>query len=459
MIPGLIIAAPSSGGGKTTLTLGLLRALRRQGLGPVSGKVGPDYIDPAFHATASGAPCLNLDTWAMPADRIGALVRRQATRGRLLVVEGVMGLFDGAPATGVAGDGSTASLAAMTGLPVVLVVDASGQAASAAAVVRGFATHRPEVSVAAVVFTKVGPGRHADILRQAMAESLPHVPVLGCLPRLPGLGLPSRHLGLVQALEHPDLEAFLETAADAVEEHLDLAGLTALACPPRAGPHEAAAAAGGVFRPLGQRIAVARDAAFAFAYPALLEDWRSAGAEILLFSPLADEAPDAAADAVYLPGGYPELHAGRLAAARLFLDGLRAAAEDRGAVVFGECGGYMTLGEVLTDAAGTAHAMAGLLPLATSFARRRLHLGYRTATLCDDSPLGRKGVSFRGHEFHYAVVETEDCSRADPLFETFDALRSLVFSQGLRRGSVMGSFIHLICPESRPVPAADVAGS
>lgn len=444
MIPGLLIAAPSSGGGKTTLTLGLLRALARRGAAPVSGKVGPDYIDPAFHAAASGAPCLNLDTWAMAPERIAALLGRQAARGRLLVVEGVMGLFDGAPCEGVGGDGSTASLAALTGLPVVLVVDASGQAASAAAVVRGFATHRPDVSVAAVVFTKVGPGRHADILRKAMADSLPHIPVLGCLPRLKDLGLPSRHLGLVQALEHPDLRAFLDTAADAVEAHLDLDALTALARPPRLDPVEdGPTAPGAVMPPLGARIAVARDAAFAFAYPALMDDWMARGVTVVPFSPLADEAPDSMTDAVYLPGGYPELHAGRLAANTRFLEGLRKAAA-RGATVFGECGGYMVLGETLTDATGTAHRMAGLLPLATSFAARKLHLGYRIAAARADGPLGPGGTVFRGHEFHYATVLAEDTHHADALFETRDATGSFDGSCGLRRGGIMGSFIHLI---------------
>lgn len=443
-LPGLIVAAPSSGGGKTTVTLGLLRALARAGARPVSAKVGPDYIDPAFHAAASGAPCFNLDTWAMSPARIGTLLERQGTRGRLLVVEGVMGLFDGAPADGVCGDGSTASLAARTGLPVVLVVDASGQAASAAAVVRGFATHRPEVRVAAVIFTKVGAGRHADILRRAMAEALPEIPVLGCLPRLSTLGLPSRHLGLVQALEHPELTSFLDAAADAVAEHLDLEALTALARPARP---LAASAAGAAVPPLGQRIAVARDAAFAFAYPAVLEDWRAAGAEVLAFSPLADEAPDAAADAVYLPGGYPELHAGRLAAAETFLTGLRARAA-AGAAVLGECGGYMTLGEGLVDADGTRHAMAGLLPLETSFAARRLHLGYRLATLCATGPLGPAGARYRGHEFHYATILSEDTARAERLFETHAAAGPLNTQSGLRREGVMGSFIHLIAVET-----------
>lgn len=288
-----------------------------------------------------------------------------------------------------------------------------------------------------------------------MTESLPHIPVLGCLPRLKALGLPSRHLGLVQALEHPDLQNFLDTAADAVKAHLDIDALCALARPPRLaaaendndGDHVRSAAHHSVMPPLGARIAVARDAAFAFAYPALLDDWVARGVMVLPFSPLADEAPDSMADAVYLPGGYPELHAGRLASNTRFLNGLRKAG-GRGATVFGECGGYMVLGDTLTDAAGTHHRMAGLLPLRTSFATRGLHLGYRVATLEADGPLGQRGRSFRGHEFHYATVMAEDSTGADPLFTTRDAMGALRGSRGLRRGGIMGSFIHLIGAET-----------
>ncbi len=433
MAPGLIVAAPASGSGKTTVTLGLLRYFRNAGTRVASFKVGPDYIDPAFHRAASGRPCYNLDAWAMRPATLEALIGAVAASGEMVIGEGVMGLFDGAPD----GSGSTADVAALTGWPVVLVVDVSAQAASAAAVVRGFASHRADVSVAGVVFNRVGGPGHEATLRRASADL--DAAVLGCLPRLPDLVLPERHLGLVQAGEHADLDAFLDAAAEAMGRHLDTGALAALARPPKAGQADVEAAS--PLPPIGQRIAVARDQAFAFVYESVLEGWRGEGAELVTFSPLADEGPDPAADAVYLPGGYPELHAGRLAASTGFLGDLRRAAA-RGATVFGECGGYMVLGRGLVDAAGARHAMAGLLPLETSFASRRLHLGYREMRLVADGPLGRAGAAFRGHEFHYASVVEEDAEA--PLFACRDALGAELGRLGATSGTVMGSFLHLI---------------
>ena len=431
--PGLIIAAPASGSGKTLVTMGILRSFRRGGVAVAPFKAGPDYIDSAFLAAAAGRDCVNLDVWAMRPETLHALTARLAADSGLVVGEGVMGLFDGATHD----SGSTADLAALTGWPVVLVVDASAQAASAAAVVRGFATHRADVEIAGVVFNRIGGESHARLLRDACAATL-DVPVLGCIPRDDALGVGERHLGLVQAAEHDDLERLAEAAADAVAAHVDCERLRALARPARGAGRGADAVP---VPPLGQRIAVARDLAFAFSYPWLIDGWRTAGAEVARFSPLADEAPDADADAVYLPGGYPELHAGRLAANACFLDGLRAAA-GRGAVVYGECGGYMVLGRALTDADGTSHAMAGLLPLETSFAERRLHLGYRRLALERDCPLGARGAAFRGHEFHYARIVEEDASA--PLFDGADAAGRRLAPSGSVRGSVFGSFNHLI---------------
>lgn len=433
--PGLIVAAPASGSGKTVLTLGLIRHWARSGLKVASAKVGPDYIDPAFHSAASGRPCLNLDPWAMRPETLAAAAARLQRAGEVVVCEGVMGLFDGATVD----SGSTADLAAASGWPVLLVVDAQAQAASAAAVVRGFSTHRPGLGIAAVVFNRVGSERHAALLRDACQRTLPQIPVLGCLPRVADLALPERHLGLVQAIEHPDLEAFLDRAADLVAAHVDTGRLRLLAQPGWRGeatPEEASPPV----PPLGQRIALADDAAFTFRYPLLIEGWRAAGAEIGTFSPLADEPPDAAADAVYLPGGYPELHAGLLAGNRRFLDGLRQAAEC--ATVFGECGGYMVMGEGLIDADGARHAMAGLLPLETSFAARRLHLGYRRAALCSDGPLGPAGTPFRGHEFHFALTLRE--GPGEPLFRCENASGHALGTTGLASGRTIGSFIHLI---------------
>jgi cobyrinic acid a,c-diamide synthase len=432
--PGLIVAAPASGSGKTVFTLGLIRHWTLSGVAVASAKVGPDYIDPAFHAAASGLPCLNLDPWAMRPETLAAAIGSLEQSGDILVCEGVMGLFDGATVR----EGSTADVAEATGWPVVLVVDAQAQAASAAVVVRGFATHRRGVSIAAVVFNQVGGERHAALLREACALTVPDVPVAGCLPRAEGLILPERHLGLVQAGEHPNLVAFLDRAADLVGAHVDTASLRALARPGRLARPGGSASP---LLPLGQRIAVADDAAFAFRYPLIIAGWRAAGAEILPFSLLADEAPLADADAVYLSGGYPELHAGRLAANARFLAGLRAAAGRR-AVIFGECGGYMVMGEGLIDASGERHAMAGLLPLETSFADRRLHLGYRDASLVRDCPLGQQGARFRGHEFHYARTLRE--GPGEPLFACRDADGRTLGSTGLVAERVMGSFVHLI---------------
>ena len=433
--PGLIVAAPASASGKTVVTLGLIRHFVRAGLRVAAAKAGPDYIDPAFHAAASGRPCYNLDSWAMRAATLAHVRERLGGDVDLVICEGVMGLFDGA----APGAGSTADLAASTGWPVILVIDVRGQGASAAALVRGFANHRSDVALAGVVFNRVGSDRHAAVIEAATADAVPNVARFGCLPRMADLALPSRHLGLVQATERADLDATLDRAADAVGRYLDADAIRRIARP------GAAVADRGRWSPsvppLGQRIAFAEDAAFAFSYPLVLEAWRAAGAEVVPFSPLAGEGPDAGSDAVYLPGGYPELHAGRIASARGFLDGLADAAR-RGAVVYGECGGYMVLGRRLIDEQGVTHAMAGLLALETSFAGPRLHLGYRRARLAADGPLGAAGAGYRAHEFHYARTVEE--GPGAPLFECADARGAELGPAGLVDGRVMGSFIHLI---------------
>ncbi len=433
--PGLIIAAPASGSGKTTITLGLLRLLRRQGLRVGSAKVGPDYIDPAFHAAASGAPCRTLDSWAMRPETLAGIADAATRDCDLLVCEGVMGLFDGAGLTGSGPDGSTAEIAALTGWPVVLVIDCAGMSGSVAAIARGFADFRKEVGIAGLLLNRVASDRHRHLLARALADACPDLPVLGFLPRQASIALPARHLGLVQAGEHADLGSFLEGAADWIAAHVDIALLRRIASPSRLGPGTPAG-----IPPLGQRIAVARDNAFAFAYPALLESWRTAGADLSFFSPLADESPASDRDAIYLPGGYPELHAGRLAGNETFLSGLRAAA-GRGAAIYGECGGYMVLGRVLEDGDGQPHAMAGLLPVDTSFARRERHLGYRQIRTLGPSPLGPEGQAFRGHEFHYATLTAQDGA---PLFSVQDAAGADLGPAGQRAGSVCGAFIHLI---------------
>jgi cobyrinic acid a,c-diamide synthase len=431
---GFIIAAPHSGAGKTTVTLAVLAALMRRGVAVRAAKAGPDYIDPAFHAAATGAPSVNLDTWAMPAPLLDAMAAQAADGADIFVIEGVMGLFDGA-STAPGLRGATADLAAHFRLPVVLVLDVSRQAQSAAAVVRGFAAHDPTVRIAGVVLNRVASERHSALVGAAIAAL--DIPVFGTVPRASELALPERHLGLVQAGEHPDLTALLGRLAAMAERHLDLDAIVASAAPLSIATTQHRATP---VPPPGQRIALAHDQAFSFVYPHLLAAWRNAGAEIIPFSPLADEPPPERADSCWLPGGYPELHADTLAASQQFSKGLRHFAETR--PVHGECGGYMVLGGSIEDAAGERHAMTGLLGHTTSFAKRELHLGYRTARLLCDTVLGRRDAILRGHEFHYAsLTSTGDDA---PFAELADAEGRVLGKAGGRRGHVSGTFFHTI---------------
>ncbi|MCX5478927.1 cobyrinate a,c-diamide synthase [Kaistia geumhonensis] len=431
---GLILSAIRSGSGKTVVATALVAALRRRGLAVATAKSGPDYIDPAFHALAAGRPSPNLDSWAMPPELLDAVATSASARADLFIVEGALGLFDG-----VAGPrgrrGATADLAARFGLPVVPVLDVSGQSQTVAAVLRGLMAHEPGVRVAGVILNRVASERHRALIAGAVAEI--DLPVLGAVPRDAALALPERHLGLVQAEEQADLAARLAAASDLVERSIDCDALVALAEPLRI-----ATGAARRLPPPGRRIALARDAAFSFVYPHLLEGWRGEGAEIVPFSPLGNEPPADDCDACWLPGGYPELHAGRLAANETFLEGLRRFAMTR--PVHGECGGYMVLGEMLVDAAGEGHRMAGLLSHATSFETRRLSLGYREARLLADSPLGPAGGLVRGHEFHYAC-EIEGGSDA-PFAEIADAAGRPLGPGGGRRGLVSGSWFHAVAP-------------
>jgi cobyrinic acid a,c-diamide synthase len=435
MMPrGLIIAAPHSGAGKTTITLAVLAGLRRRGVAVRAAKAGPDYIDPAFHAAATGAAAINLDSWAMSPALLDSLAAQTAGSAEIFVIEGVMGLFDGA--SGAAGRrGATADLAAHFNLPVLLVLDVARQAQSAAAVARGFAAHDPAVRIAGIILNRTASERHRALIAEAIA-ALP-VPVLGALPRETALALPERHLGLVQAGEHADLAALTDRLAAMAERHLDLDAIVAAAAPLAAVPRIDCSAA---LPPPGQRIALAHDRAFSFVYPHLLDAWRSADAEIIRFSPLNDEAPPERADSCWLPGGYPELHADVLAAARRFSDGIRRFAETR--PVHGECGGYMVLGQSIEDASGCRHAMTGLLGHATSFAKRKLHLGYRAARLLSDGVLGAKGAIVRGHEFHYASLTSAGDDAA--FAELSDSEGRALGKTGGRRGRVTGTFFHAI---------------
>ncbi|KFG70199.1 cobyrinate a,c-diamide synthase [Microvirga sp. BSC39] len=433
--PGLLVAAPRSGSGKTTIVLGLQRALTRRGLNVRGVKCGPDYIDPAFHAAATGTPSFNLDSFAMSAPLLGSIASQAAGNADLVIAEGSMGLFDGIRHE-IGRTGASADIAALFGWPVILVLDVSGHAQSAAAVALGCARFDPRINVVGVVLNKVASDRHRRLVEDGMARI--GLPVLGALVRNADLALPERHLGLVQAGETEELDARLERLADAVEDAVDLNRLMALARPTQlASPDDVIP-----LPPPGQRVALASDQAFSFVYPHVLAGWRKAGAEIVTFSPLADEAPPSDCDVCWLPGGYPELHAARIADASRFLEGLRSFAESR--PVHGECGGYMVLGMSVEDGEGHAHAMAGLLPVETSYAKRKMHLGYRVADLLHDGVLGQAGARLVGHEFHYASVTQRDRSAETAFAKIADAEGSDLGTAGHRRGLVTGSFFHTI---------------
>jgi cobyrinic acid a,c-diamide synthase len=439
--PGLIIAAPRSGAGKTTVTLGLLRALRRRGFAVQPFKCGPDYIDPAFHEVAAGRPSYNLDSWAMGADLTATLAATVSMGAEISVVEGVMGLFDGAAARGQSGTGATADLASLLGWPVVLVLDVTGQTETAAAVALGCARYRDDIDIAGVILNRVASTRHLALIAPAFERI--KLPVFGAVLRDERIALPERHLGLVQAREIATIDQHLERLADVVDAAIDIDAIRRSARSAKASPatsDERSNESKYHLPPPGQRIALAQDRAFSFMYPHLLRQWRGAGAEIIPFSPLADEAPDDSADAVWLPGGYPELHAGTLASAHHFRGGLRSLAK-RSVPIHGECGGYMVLGLGLEDGDGCRHEMTGLLGLETSFLERKLHLGYRRARLQRDCSLGPEGTEVFGHEFHYASTVSV---RGDSLVDCRDASGVSVPEQGTRQGSITGTFFHVI---------------
>lgn len=419
----LLVAAPSSGSGKTVFTLALLRALKNTGLDIASAKAGPDYIDPAFHAISSGHSSLNLDPWAMSSQRYKALALAQP--GSHLLIEGMMGLYDGA----ADGTGSAAQLAVSMQTPVLLIVDSAKQSHSIAALVRGFRDHDPEVKLAGVILNKVGSARHAEMLKTAL--DVIGVETLGVIYRDERLVLPERHLGLVQANETENIQAFIEQAASIIADSCNLEKITdcfsvtdIFDIKPQSVP------------PLGQHISIACDEAFSFIYPHLLHDWRNQGVSVSFFSPLADEAPDHNSDAIYLPGGYPELHAGKISSAANFKNAMQKAAV-MGVMIYGECGGYMVLGEGLVDHQGASHSMTGLLRLETSFQKRKLHLGYRRLK----AEGFVMGDALTAHEFHYTSALKEE---GEPLFQAQDALGNALGSFGLQDGLVMGSYMHII---------------
>jgi len=428
----LVVAGVSSGVGKTTVTLGLLEAFRRRGLTVQAFKVGPDFIDPGFHALVTARPSYNLDGWMCGREPVRATVAGYAAGADLVVVEGMMGCFDGVDGTSEVG--STAQIAKWLDAPVVLVVDASSLSRSAAAVVLGFERFDPDLRVGAVIANRVGGEAHARWVADAIASSCRAVPV-GALRFDAGVTLPERHLGLVTAAEGPLTAELRGRLGDIVEQSVDLDRLLAVAAPLGDAAHGA-----GIARTAARaRIGIARDAAFQFYYAENFDLLRAAGAELIFWSPRTDAAlPDV--DGLYFGGGYPELHAAALGAnsgARQAVRGFAAA----GKPVYAECGGLMYLADALEDLEGVVHPMVGVLPATVRMRPRRLSLGYTEVVFTADTPLAGAGTRARGHEFHYSSMDPvpESIRRVYRIRSAHGGERS----EGYLVGRTLMSYVHL----------------
>ena len=441
-LPRIVVAAVSSGCGKTTVVTGLLSALRQKGLKVQSYKVGPDYIDPGYHRLASGYPAHNLDSWLMPEDKLREIFIRTSKEADISVVEGVMGLYDG----GRSGVSSTAEIAKLLDAPVVLVIDAKSMGASAAAIALGFREYDQQVKLAGVILNRLGSDTHRLMIEKAMQEI--GIPVLGAIKRDDSLAMPERHLGLLPVEENQrELEA-VEAIGRAVVSQTDLVSIIRLA--DKAGEMELADDSNAVTEDdKNVTIAVARDDAFSFYYPESLRILEKSGARIILFSPLKDkELPFC--DGVILGGGFPEMFAEALRCNYTMLESIKNAAES-GMPIYSECGGFMYLTQAMIDFDGIEHPMAGVLPCRVQMNKKLQMVGYVSAEMNTDTVLGPKGTRLHGHEFHFSseIIQEKDCR--DRAF-TFTRMRNnAVYQAGYAWKNVLGSYLHLHfagCPEA-----------
>lgn len=445
-LPRLIVAAPMSGSGKTTVTAGLIAALAARGVQVAPFKVGPDYIDPGYHALAAGRPCHNLDAWMLPSDLISTVLLRRSQQADLAVIEGVMGLFDGY--AGKDDTGSTAHIARLTDTPILLVLDARAMARTAAALILGLREFDPRVRIAGVILNRVGSPKHTQMLQDAI-ESETGIPVVGALARDETLHLPERHLGLIPTAEPGRWQAWLDHARERIVTSVDLDAVLQLAnsanpLQGRVEHHQRDHSPPGT-PSQSPIIAVARDAAFSFLYEDNLDLLREAGALVHFFTPLHDAALPPGTQALYLCGGFPELYAAELAANHSMRVAIRAAAQ-AGMPIYAECGGLMYLTEAVEDGDGVPHAMVGILP-GHSTMTKRLTLGYRTIQAQADSWLWRTGETMRGHEFHYSVWQrpvSNGPRRIPPAYKIVpDQWRPEPYQEGAQMGKVIASYVHL----------------
>lgn len=439
----IMIAAPVSGSGKTTITIGLMECFKRRGLKVAPFKVGPDFIDPGYHQLVTGRPSLNLDAWICSPQTVMEIYAAQAFDADIAVIEGVMGLFDGL--SGRSDEGSSAQIARLTGATVILVIDAKGYARSVAASVKGFLEFDPEVKIGGIIFNNVASDSHARILREAVETSLPQTRIFGCIPRDARLHIQSRHLGLMTVEENALSPDFLDHLVDIIRKSVDLGMLWAAAGAGDLGEFAEPGKPGKPGKPGGKRvkIAVARDAAFCFVYETNLQQLAAAGAELIEFSPLADSALPKGIAGIYLPGGYPEAHAAALSANNAMKEAIRSAIE-AGMPVYAECGGFIYLAAGMADGLGNPdpeRSFVGIYPVITTMLKQRKTLGYREIQLREECILGKKGETARGHEFHYSqmVAMPKEFSR---LYRVSKG-QSDLGTEGYRYKNCLASYIHL----------------
>ena len=432
-----VIAGPASGVGKTTVTLSVMAALRKRGFAVQPFKCGPDFIDGGYHTRVCGRASRNLDGWMLSADANRQIFRRTAAGAAVGIVEGVMGLFDGADGKSEAG--STAEIAKWLRLPVVLVVDASAMARSAAALVHGFKTFDPEVKLVGVIFNRVGGAAHYQLLKDALMSRTNAMP-LGYLPVDERIRIPERHLGLITAGEGLVSESMLSLLGELAEESIDLDKLLECATVPALPKEALAQNARPVAISHSIRLGVARDKAFCFYYDDNLDALRDAGAEIVEFSPLDDPRLPDAVDALYFGGGYPELFAKQLSENGQMLASIKRAAQE-GLPIYAECGGLMYLAEQIVTNDGISFPMAGVLPLRVQMTDRLVNFGYSEVSFTSDCLLGPAGKKARGHSFHCSrIIEAEP---VEHVYRTRNSLTGREETEGFRSDNVLASYIHL----------------
>ncbi|MBI2349252.1 MAG: cobyrinate a,c-diamide synthase [Deltaproteobacteria bacterium] len=443
---GLVIAGTHSGVGKTTVATGIMAVLCRKGYKVQPFKVGPDYIDPSYHGAVCGLPSRNLDTWLLERAAVVELFRRAMRDKEIAVVEGVMGLFDGF--RGEDEEGSTAHVAKLVRLPVILVVDASAAARSVGALVLGFKNFDPHIELAGVILNGIAGERHLEFVKPSLEKA--GVTLLGYLPKRPDLRLPERHLGLIPTVEGRVSVEFFGRLVEQVERTIDVDRISRLAAPIDLSEPDSSLLFPEAHRAAKVAIAVARDKAFNFYYPDSLDLLEAWGAEIVSFSLLEDRELPSGVGGVYIGGGFPELYARELSENSLMRSSVQRAAQ-RGLPIYAECGGLMYLGESIEDSESKNYPMAAVFPYRSSMKGSKLTLGYRNVSALDDNPLMSKGESVRGHEFHLSVLQGE--SRGSSAYDVLDQPGR---KEGFRVRNTMASYIHLHLGSKRSLASSFV---